>query len=295
MIEMEDSNVTQGRCQGCNALISKKAFIKHLETCPIIQSYKNDQNLLFQIFDRYRPDLYWMVVAAPPTLTLKELDSFLRSIWLGCCQHMSCFVLPSNEKEFYPYCFWNRSFTERHRYDLMNNYHLQDIFPKYSYLDYDFDFGNLSALQIEFLPNHDNTSSFYSNTLVNDFQLLILNHPPYYTCDKCCKLPLEVNCSVCMRSFCLKCLQSRRAHNCDIFDTEDILPIINSPRVGKCGYIGPHESSPYHHLIYSEEAKTARETAQTIYSNRAPITTPNLYCKPIIIVPPKVKCKKDKA
>lgn len=291
---MEDSHVTQGKCQGCSTLISKRAFAKHLETCPMIQSYKNDQNFLFQIFDRFRPDLYWMVVAAPPKLTLKELDSFLRSIWLGCCQHMSCFSLPSNEKEFYPYYFWNRSFMDRHRYALMNNYYLQDIFPEYSYLHYDFDFGNLSALKIEFPPNYDNTSSDSSSTLVNDFQLLILNYPPHYICDQCCKLPLEVNCSICMRSFCLKCLQSRRAHNCDIFDTEDILPIINSPRVGKCGYTGPRVDSPYHHFICSEEAKTARETAQAIYSNRVSITTPNLYCQSTKINPPKTKSKKEK-
>ena len=38
----------------------------------------------------YEPD-YWLHLEAPASMTLEDLDNFLRGIWLECCGHLSMF------------------------------------------------------------------------------------------------------------------------------------------------------------------------------------------------------------
>lgn len=67
---------------------------KHLKT-----HLKDDGNArLFHIAVEgiYRPE-YWLHIEIPAGAKLKELDQFLRDIWLECCGHLSAFEIDGVE------------------------------------------------------------------------------------------------------------------------------------------------------------------------------------------------------
>lgn len=50
------------------------------------------------ITDKYDKD-YWLIVLIKETATLKELDQFIRDIWVECCDHLSSFTINGEEYE----------------------------------------------------------------------------------------------------------------------------------------------------------------------------------------------------
>ncbi|MBV1730429.1 MAG: hypothetical protein KUA33_09465 [Methanobacterium sp.] len=62
-------------------------------------------------------------------------------------------------------------------------------------------------------------------------QLLARNDPPLIACESCGKIGTQV-CAECATWLCDECAHK---HECG----EDmLLPVVNSPRVGMCGYTG---------------------------------------------------------
>jgi hypothetical protein len=69
----------------------------------------------------------------------------------------------------------------------------------------------------------------------NEIRVLARNEPPVIPCDKCGKPATQV---------CTQCMHAGEGWLCDAcaaqHDCEDpmFLPVVNSPRVGVCGYTG---------------------------------------------------------
>lgn len=36
---------------------------------------------------------FWLIILVSPEASLKELDAFLRSVWVGCCDYLSEFTI----------------------------------------------------------------------------------------------------------------------------------------------------------------------------------------------------------
>jgi hypothetical protein len=67
-------------------------------------------------------------------------------------------------------------------------------------------------------------------------RLLARNEPPVWRCARC-DLPATLICPFCLyegNPFC--CARHAREHACD--GEESFLPVVNSPRMGICGYTG---------------------------------------------------------
>src|SRR5262249_39703299 len=97
---------TKGVCQLCQGVFSKTGMARHLAKCLETQdgagaaaSAKPAKAVqLFQVLlqGQYNPE-YWLHVEMPATATLRDLDQFLRRIWLECCGHLSAFKIAGTQ------------------------------------------------------------------------------------------------------------------------------------------------------------------------------------------------------
>ena len=96
--------VSKGVCNFCKGEFEKGKMTQHLKGCKerksaiaaeeTGKSRKPKKSKLFHIIveGQYLP-MYWMHLEMPTSLSLLELDGFLRDIWLECCGHLSEFKI----------------------------------------------------------------------------------------------------------------------------------------------------------------------------------------------------------
>jgi hypothetical protein len=156
---------------------------------------------------------------------LQRLDNFLRTIWLECCGHMSSFEVKG--KKYYN--DWDVGEIGEKKSQKVSK-----IFKKGIKLDYQYDFGSTTYLEIEVLGE-------YKIHIEGGIQLLTRNEPLEILCHDCKKEPAIEICSVCMYHeasfFCKKCAK-KHAKKCEDFEDYAAMPVVNSPRMGVCGYEG---------------------------------------------------------
>ena len=93
---------TKGVCQLCQGVVSKAGVTRHLTKCIAAhegagtaaskQPPKTVRLLHLLVEGQYNTE-YWLHVEMPATATLRDLDQFLRDIWLECCNHLSAFKI----------------------------------------------------------------------------------------------------------------------------------------------------------------------------------------------------------
>ncbi|MDI6791813.1 MAG: hypothetical protein QME81_02935 [bacterium] len=156
---------------------------------------------------------YWMHLEAPAEATLGDLDRFLRNIWLECCGHLSAFTIEG------------KSYDEDGGMDVT----LGKILSPGMKFYHEYDFGSTTELVLKVVSERDGQ--------VSDESILLMsrNDTPLIMCVSCGK-PARQVCVECLWDgegwLCNKCAKK---HECG----EDmLLPVVNSPRVGVCGYTG---------------------------------------------------------
>ncbi len=151
---------------------------------------------------------YFLQLLMDGDATLKKLDAFLRKIWLECCGHLSRFSVGMTRKA-------------------------SQVFEPGIQLDYEYDFGSTTELTVKVLAQ-------YAFGVKKGIELLSRNEPLEIMCDKCGKQPAVELCTVHWseeeRFFCEKCAEP---HQKECEDAEyAMMPVVNSPRMGECGYEG---------------------------------------------------------
>jgi hypothetical protein len=156
---------------------------------------------------------WWLDIEARTDATLAHLDGFLRAAWLECCGHMSA---------FYP---------ERSRDEYKIDAKLGVIFGSQARkVRYEYDFGSTTELRLHA------AGSRTGNIGKSQVRLLARNEPPPWTCGECDQAATWI-CPFSYDDECFACDAHSDAHACD--DSEGHLPVVNSPRMGVCGYTGP--------------------------------------------------------
>jgi hypothetical protein len=154
--------------------------------------------------------VFWLDLAAKPDATLKDIDRLLRRTWLECCGHMS---------EFYG----------RNRRKVSMNIKLTGAFRAVGeHLGYIYDFGSSTELVVSLVGTAEGQSK-------NAVRLVARNEGPTWPCDECGETATAV-CTQCLyegKGFC--CAAHATSHDCG---GEMLLPVVNSPRMGVCGYTG---------------------------------------------------------
>lgn len=224
----------EGICRFCKATISGRAMNKHLSSCKVRVEENEKESAtggkkgkIYHIkVWGYKP--YWLHIEMKATSTLRELDSFLRDIWLECCGHLSQFkidgVIYEVEKSTDS---WFQ--IESESMDVQ----LNKVLTVKGKFEYEYDFGSTTYLKGEVISQRE-------GILKETVKILSRNNPPEFRCEKCDGKATQI-CTDCGELYCERCLKK---HGCS---EEGALPVVNSPRMGVCGYCGESD--------YDEERK----------------------------------------
>jgi hypothetical protein len=221
---------SSGTCTSCHQSFAKSGITRHLASCEQRKIHLNDLPLgksktretsLFHLAIEGRPNPeYWLHIEIPADASLKRLDTFLRGIWLECCGHLSAFRIDRQAYTVMP---------EPEYGDKGMNGKIRDLLPVGTKADYEYDFGTTSELVIRSLEERPSAYRGY------DISILARNDAPRYPCDICAQASVFV-CSQCIyEGNGMLCETHSKEHKCG---EEMLLPVVNSPRVGMCGYTG---------------------------------------------------------
>ena len=224
-----------GTCDICGQTYNKAAMTNHLKAC--LRTHKTgketkskQKTYILSVDGDWRPE-YWMYLEVPAAATLSDLDQFLRDIWLECCGHLSAFTIgqfryeldtemvDSMWKDFFGPSLPTRSMNVR----------LYSVLKPGLRFHHEYDFGTTTDLRLKVILEDERFEQS------KNIRVLARNLPPPIPCEVCGK-PATFVCSSCMYQgkgwVCQKC---GKEHACG----EDmLLPVVNSPRVGMCGYTG---------------------------------------------------------
>ncbi|MFQ5928291.1 MAG: hypothetical protein ACE5MK_01225 [Acidobacteriota bacterium] len=171
---------------------------------------------------------YWIHLEAHTQATLSTLDNFLRDLWLECCGHLSAFTLDGVR---YEDAF---EYLEPDPWDFgpesedMNIPLDQVLSPGLAFA-YEYDFGSTTWLKLRVIEERE--GAFPRSPI----QLIARNEPLVFECLSCGK-PASQVCTCWQWSeeawYCQECAPEHEGMD------HYFLPIVNSPRMGVCGYTG---------------------------------------------------------
>lgn len=211
---------SEGKCIFCKKTISGIAMAKHLRSCAErlkANETEEKQKRLFLLKASAGP--FWVYFEVDASSTLQKVDIFLRDLWLECCGHLSAFTIGDTSYSSYP---------EPGCGDKNMNISLEKVIkPGFEFL-HEYDFGTTTELNMKCLSER-------SGEAKKEINILARNNLPEFTCYKCDKHAKEI-CTQCIwEGEGLLCESCAKTHKCgeDMF-----LPVVNSPRMGMCGYTG---------------------------------------------------------
>lgn len=221
---------SKGTCFYCNGEFGKSGMTRHLQTCKQRPAASNvgrpttGSILHIVVEGRYAPE-YWMHLEAPAKATLVELDAFLRWTWLECCGHLSAFDIGGTSYMSHAEMGLGFDMDE----ESMRGKRLGAVLAPGEKFSHQYDFGTTTELRLRVVSENKGQ---VEDEPVN---VLARNEPPKIPCSECGRPATQV-CGMCSWEgtgwLCAKCSQD---HECG---DEFFLPVVNSPRVGMCGYTG---------------------------------------------------------
>ncbi len=227
---MPRGKTAKGTCNYCGVEISKGGVTKHLATCPqrqkAIQEAEHKRRASETLYhlrvQATESSEFWLDLEMRGSATLKDLDSYLRAIWLECCGHMSRFSVGG----------WGAPEIPKVRT-------AEQIFRPGIQLTHIYDFGTESVTYIKMVGAREGKP-----TTTHPIALLARNQMPEAKCIECGQ-PATMLCMECLIEhdvFGALCDEHAQDHPHDNYG--EPMGLYNSPRVGMCGYDGPAEP-PY--------------------------------------------------
>lgn len=209
---MRESLKSSGKCEICGHLAEKAAMARHLGKCLPAQVGKGKQgHLVLLRFEDPWDGSYWLYLEASVDAALVEVDDLLRRVWLECCDHMSAFYIGREEvdmEDSVGAVFSSKGLKFKHEYD----------------------FGSTTQLAGKVIGTRVGVASD------DDVRVVARNEPLVWSCQECDRAATVV-CQLCLDGeggmFCAADAK-KHVHAKD----EAYLPVVNSPRMGVCGYDG---------------------------------------------------------
>jgi Plasmid pRiA4b ORF-3-like protein len=224
---------SKGICAFCHREFSKASMTRHLEACEqrastVKKTESRRKALQIRTFHlvvegRGLP-MYWMHLDVTARTMLATLDRFLRDTWLECCGHLSVFRIGG---------FNYYVDTEMDAYWDMRRKNMQvrldEVLSPGQTCSYEYDFGSTTELLVKVISEQD------ADMKGRAIQILARNSLPIVPCDVCGQ-PATHLCTRCIYEdkgcLCDACMKD---HKCN---EGMLLPMVNSPRAGVCGYTG---------------------------------------------------------
>jgi hypothetical protein len=210
---------TKGKCGICGEQVAVKQMLKHVKACRQAHPLKEGKR---------QQEIFTLRVTAPeyPGQRLSQLDAFLRDFWLECCGHMSQFIIDG-----VPFCSSSEEELGEEMGEKENmTAKLQVVLEKGQVFQYEYDFGSTTYLLLEVVDVRETLEK-----LPMGLWPLARNLPPEIVCKKC-KAPAKkvlMDYSENHGAYCDSCATDLPEDENDM-----MLPVVNSPRMGVCGYTG---------------------------------------------------------
>jgi len=221
---------SRGKCTFCGRGMTRSGLAKHLLACPqrkeaisAADCGPGTEQVLYhlQVQDAWSGD-FWLHLEMNGSATLTDLDRYLRAIWLECCGHLSQFSIGG----------WRGAEIPKKR-------QVQQVFELGVELTHIYDFGTSSETLIKAVGARKGKS-----LTSHPIYLMARNEPPEAYCIECGQ-PASWLCIECLyKSDGPGTLCDQHAQDHPHVDYGEPAPLVNSPRVGMCGYTGPAEP-PY--------------------------------------------------
>lgn len=250
---MADKLISEGTCAFCSKTYKKAGINRHLskELENKVKNGKPGKSFLLKVEPdpRWGKSPYFLSLWVDGEMKMSELDTFLRQIWLECCGHMSAFT--DVQKRVQSANPWNifkvEGLTDEEKekkFDKMMEEQDSEIplgrkakkvFEKGKKLEYEYDFGSTTKLQVEAVAE-------YPIKAEKKYFLLSRNVPLKILCSACGNKMATQVCAICAdyddgAVFCDSCAK-KHAKECEDFDDYAAMPVVNSPRMGVCAYDG---------------------------------------------------------
>ncbi|MFH0964986.1 MAG: hypothetical protein V2A58_13380 [Planctomycetota bacterium] len=215
---------SKGKCSFCGSTFTNAGMARHVGPCREKMLSKGTAGPKASFYHvavkgRYLPE-YWMHLELRADATLGDLDAFLRETWLECCGHLSAFSIGDTQ-----YMPTDDTELDAENMDIPLNQVLQ---PGMSFR-HEYDFGTTTELSLKVISQWEGARTRAA------VRVLARNDPPVIACQACGKPATQV-CAECVYAgegwLCGECAKN---HDCG---EEMLLPVVNSPRVGMCGYTG---------------------------------------------------------
>lgn len=247
--------VTGGKCGYCSQIFSQNMIANHLLSCNLRKKSspylkKGQRSFLLGVIGKHFQDYWGFIEVNGNTCRLKDIDSFLRSLWLECCGHLSSFKINNQIYESLP----DPMYSSKSMQISVNK-----ILKEGMIFEYTYDFGSSTELIVKVVsandsPNDHNRASpdpkasklprlarekKGKDKMLPPVKLIARNDPIVFICHACKQVIATNICTICLyeksRKGASLCENCTRHHKCG----EDmVLPIVNSPRSGECGYTG---------------------------------------------------------
>ena len=216
----------RGICSYCGEEVAKQSIGKHLEKCAkrqaVIDTATGKSEALFYLrAESAGLKAFFLDLEVRGSATLDDLDRYLRAIWLECCGHLSEFA----------YEAWRDTISSSRK--------VESVFKNHKEITHLYDMGSTSETTLRVMAERKGAP-----TTTRPIALMVRNKIPEASCDECEK-PARWLCSECLAeegewvALCDDCLEPH-GH---MTDYEPVL-LVNSPRLGMCGYEGP-ANPPY--------------------------------------------------
>jgi len=199
-----------GKCFYCSKDLKGRGVKRHFRTH--LRDMKEGEDA-FLILAKSHP--FWMVIAARKDLLLEDLDQFLRNVWVECCGHLSMF-----EIEGEPYSRYESS-DLGHR---SMKVRLDEVLKPDLTFRYEYDFGTPTEIDLYVFGEVKAPLSRDGISIIGQ------NDLPELLCDICRKRPAKYIHIYGGNLICDECYNESMEY--------DVLPLVNSPRAGVCGYEG---------------------------------------------------------
>lgn len=221
---------SRGKCAFCGQEIAKNGVAKHLTACTrwkdAITKAEHKEGISEHLYHlRVQASglpLFWLDLEMRASATLKHLDKYLRAIWLECCGHLSQFSIGGGRGHKIP-------ITRR----------VEDVFESGAELTHIYDFGTTSETLIKAVGFREGKP-----ITAHPITLLVRNVMPESECMEC-EQPAAWLCMECLieeNVWGVLCNEHVKTHPHDNYG--EPISLVNSPRLGLCGYEGPAEP-PY--------------------------------------------------
>ncbi len=223
--------MSKAKCSYCQEDFTTLSMAKHLKSCPKhlaarakAESGNSVSEALYylRLYEPYGKD-FWLEVEIRGSAKMKDLDFYLREIWLECCGHLSEFSAGG----------WGSpkiAMTKK----------VAEVFDRYAEIIHLYDFGSTSTTAIKLISQRDGKP-----LSKHPIELMARNLMPEIECRDCEEISKWL-CVQCLYEYqvggmvCQKHYKKHKSHD----EYGEPLKLVNSPRLGTCGYTGPADP-PY--------------------------------------------------